>query len=113
MYTLKFACDAVTSIILCYPLNGLASAWEMHTWVGVILHDHTHLLGGLVIKGSTLTADDHSLVRTPFSSSAATLQLNSKLIKRMTTEYAFSVSGRGVIGSVLAERRRTELFLPL
>ena len=53
---------------------------------GVILYDHAHLLGGLVIKGSTLTADDHSLLRSPSLSSAATEQLNSKFTKGMGME---------------------------
>lgn len=76
---------------------------------GVLLYDHAHSPGGVVIKGSTLTADDHSLVRTPSLSSAATEQLNSKFTKGMEMEYTGS-SGITVNDGVLSERGRMALF---
>ena len=76
------------------------------------MHDHAHSLVGLVIKGSTLTADDHSLLRTPSLSSADTEQLNSKFTKGMAMQCTCS-SGIIVDDCVLSEWGRMAFLCPL
>ena len=81
--------------------------------VGAILLGPIHSLGGLVMKGTTFCSGVCPLVCMPFSSSAATLQLNSIFTSEMLTEYCSFSPVLGVGDGILMEGRSTGIPSPL